>query len=187
MDIYLVVTAWAERSGMSASHATALCRQGKIQGAVKEANLWLVPESAVYKLKSPKRPRKRRPTPFDGWTEAQFQAHIVRVARELGWEVYHSYSSRRSEPGFPDLVLVKERTLFREIKTEKGRLTAAQIRWLNKLTQSGEDAEVWRPGDWERIQGQITGGDTKQEALFAELATPRKRNTGSKTPKNVRG
>ena len=48
-------------------------------------------------------------------SEAQFQSHVVALAHRLGWLVYHTRDSRRSEPGFPDLVMVRGRTLFREI------------------------------------------------------------------------
>jgi hypothetical protein len=39
--------------------------------------------------------------------EADFQATIVETARTLGWLIYHTHDSRRSSPGFPDLVLVR--------------------------------------------------------------------------------
>ena len=40
-------------------------------------------------------------------TEKQFQSHIVQYAKMRGWLVYHTHDSRRSEPGFPDLVAGK--------------------------------------------------------------------------------
>ena len=48
---------------------------------------------------------------------------VVDLARTLGWRVYHTYDSRRSQPGFPDLVLVRERILFLELKSETGKLS----------------------------------------------------------------
>lgn len=80
-------------------------------------------------------------------SESQFQSHVVALAHRLGWLVYHTYSSRRSEPGFPDLVLVRGRTLFRELKTGSGVLSKAQRVWLDRLEQGGSDAGVWRPAD----------------------------------------
>lgn len=63
--------------------------------------------------------------------------------------VYHVFDSRRSEPGFPDCVLVGPAgVLFRELKSETGRLTPDQVRWLDRLTEANADTDVWRPCDW---------------------------------------
>lgn len=85
-------------------------------------------------------------------TEAQFMANILSVARMCGWLVYHTHDSRRSEPGFPDLVLVHTgRCLFRELKTEKGKLTAEQQKWIGALASSGADVGVWIPSQMQEI------------------------------------
>jgi hypothetical protein len=34
----------------------------------------------------------------------------------LGWRVYHTWDSRKSEPDFPDLVLVRDRVMFAELQ-----------------------------------------------------------------------
>lgn len=82
-------------------------------------------------------------------TEKQLQAAIVRLAKLRGWMTYHTYDSRRSEPGFPDLVLVRgEAALYRELKAGQGRLTEAQRKWLDALSAAGQDAGVWRDSDW---------------------------------------
>ena len=80
-------------------------------------------------------------------TERQWQTEVVNLARHQGWLVYHTYDSRRSEPGFPDLVLVRGAVIFVELKTDKGRLTKAQKRWLTRLRDAGADVWVWRPCD----------------------------------------
>ena len=84
-------------------------------------------------------------------TEKQFQSQVIRHAKRFGWVVYHTYDSRRCEPGFPDLVLVRDRVLFRELKTEKGKLTKAQSEWGEKLTAAGADWGVWTPSDMDII------------------------------------
>lgn len=78
-------------------------------------------------------------------TEKQFQNHIIRYAKNRGWQVYHTYDSRRCEPGFPDLILVRHKTLFRELKTDTGKLTDAQKTWGERLVEAGADYCVWRP------------------------------------------
>lgn len=89
-------------------------------------------------------------------TERQFQSQIIMVAKQSGWEVYHTYDSRRSAPGFPDLVLVRDRVLFRELKTDTGRVSKAQANWGNALTAAGADFKVWRPRDLKSIIKELT-------------------------------
>jgi hypothetical protein len=84
-----------------------------------------------------------------GMKEAALQAQVIAMARELGFFVYHTHDSRRSEPGFPDLVLAhgaRGRLLFRELKTQTGRLSDAQRRVLAELGGAA-DVGVWRPLD----------------------------------------
>ena len=90
-------------------------------------------------------------------SEEHFQAAIITAARLLGWTVYHTYDSRRSNPGFPDLVLVKDRVKFREVKRQGGKLTEDQVDWLERLTAAGADAGVWRPADWDVIMVELEG------------------------------
>ena len=78
------------------------------------------------------------------------------AAKQNGWEVYHTHDSRRSEPGFPDLVLVRDRVLFRELKTNTGRISPAQKHWGAVLTAAGADFKVWRPKDLKTIIKELT-------------------------------
>ena len=89
-------------------------------------------------------------------TEKQLQAAVVRLARLLGWRAFHQYDSRRSEPGWPDLVLIRrERLVFAELKAERGRVTPAQqetldsLRTVARAIQTGNvEVHLWRPADW---------------------------------------
>jgi len=81
--------------------------------------------------------------------ESDLLQAVREAARWLGLRPYHTHDSRRSEPGFPDLVIVGPGgVLFREVKTARGRVTPDQRRWLDALSAAGADAGVWRPGDW---------------------------------------
>lgn len=59
---------------------------------------------------------------LDWVTEKEWQAQVVELAQTLGWKkAYHVYDSRRSHSGWPDLVLVRERILYVELKREGGK------------------------------------------------------------------
>lgn len=88
-------------------------------------------------------------------SEKDLQDLVVRLARAMGLLAYHTHDSRRSEKGFPDLVIVGERgVIFRELKTERGKVTPEQNYWLGALEMAGCNAGVWRPADW--MSGFIT-------------------------------
>ena len=81
--------------------------------------------------------------------EGELQRQVIELAQLLGWLCYHTHDSRRSAPGFPDLVLVHEQTgalVFAELKSNSGRVTPEQDRWLTALGRR-HIAEVWRPRD----------------------------------------
>jgi hypothetical protein len=88
---------------------------------------------------------------YGSMSERALQDVVLQAAAVSRWLVYHTHDSRRSQPGFPDLVLAKGgRLLFRELKTQKGTLTKEQQRWIDALRAAGADAGVWRPRDWGR-------------------------------------
>jgi hypothetical protein len=89
-------------------------------------------------------------------TEKAFQADVVRLAESLGWEWYHTHDSRRSPSGFPDLVLVRERVVYAELKTESGTLSAEQTHWLNRLKAARAEAYIWRPSAWAAVEAILT-------------------------------
>jgi hypothetical protein len=89
-------------------------------------------------------------------SERDLQSAIVQAAQLGGWLVYHTYDSRRSTAGFPDLVLVRDRVLFIECKTESGALTAPQAEWLRWLTAAGVTALVVRPKQLDDVIRMLT-------------------------------
>jgi hypothetical protein len=84
-------------------------------------------------------------------TEEQFQQQVIDLAKLHGYTlIYHTRDSRRSQPGFPDLVLVSEhrgRALFRELKTDSGRVSPAQFSWISGMILAKLNVGVWRPSD----------------------------------------
>lgn len=95
-------------------------------------------------------------------SERQLQELVISLAERMGWLAYHTFDSRRSQPGFPDLVLVhprQRRILWRELKSETGTATAEQKVWISTLKLVGADVDVWRPRDWVsvRIERELRG------------------------------
>ena len=95
--------------------------------------------------------------------EDDFLAAVIELATLCHWLVYHTYDSRRSQAGFPDLVLVKpDKLIFAELKTTKGAIRPAQRKWLDTLAtmaieQSQVEIYLWRPDDWDGIVKIIAG------------------------------
>lgn len=80
-------------------------------------------------------------------TERQLLEAIRALAKRLDWLVYHTHDSRRSEPGFPDLVLVRDaRVIFAELKTQRGRVSPAQDVWLKRLAEVSHTLEAVAAG-----------------------------------------
>lgn len=101
-------------------------------------------------------------------TEAEFQQQVIDMAGKCGWKSYHTHDSRRSNPGFPDLVLVRgSRCIFVECKREDGKVSPEQKEWLEALANChhGVEAFVWRPGEWREIESVITGQVVKRKGL----------------------
>jgi hypothetical protein len=86
-------------------------------------------------------------------TEKEFMAAVLELARVSGWRAYHTHDSRRSEPGFPDLVMVRDGSLlFVELKVDRGVLSPAQREWVDALRGAGADVRIWWPSDWAQIE-----------------------------------
>lgn len=86
-------------------------------------------------------------------SEKAFQQMVIEAATYLGWAHFHPHDMRRSDSGWPDLVLVKPpRIVFAELKAENGRVSQAQRIWLDVLAEvEGAIAETWRPCDWDHV------------------------------------
>lgn len=87
-------------------------------------------------------------------TEEQFQNQVLELARLTGWTCYHTWLAAHSSPGFPDLVLVRPpRLVFAELKSERGKVSPAQERWLQVLADcQGVEVRLWRPSDWHNVE-----------------------------------
>lgn len=92
-----------------------------------------------------------------GMSERDFQTLVVNLARTYKWEVSHQYDSRRTRSGMPDLELWQPGVYMkRELKTDDGVLSPAQVKTIEGLKAAGVDVDVWRPADWERIVRELS-------------------------------
>ena len=98
----------------------------------------------------------------------------MRLARLYGWCGFHIRYSQASTRGvhtlarhghmdgwgFPDWIFVspeRRRLMFRELKTEVGRVSAHQRWWHDVLRFAGLDVAVWRPSMLDRIARDFAG------------------------------
>jgi len=97
--------------------------------------------------------RGRRPAAPAAESEEGWLTAVLECARWCGWLAYHTRDSRRSTPGFPDLMLVRPpRAIAAELKTDRGLLTREQGDWLAGLAGCGLEVYVWRPVDWPDVR-----------------------------------
>lgn len=126
--------------------------------------------------------------------EDPFSAQVRGLADFYGWLGYHTHDSRRSAAGFPDWVFVRgPELLFAELKTDRGRTSPAQRKWLEALElvalavaaadgiakeegfyigANGADfsdlaveVHLWRPRDFEAIHARLARGRHRQEPI----------------------
>lgn len=96
-------------------------------------------------------------------SEAEWQQQVLELAALCGWRVNHHrptpagrgrdrWTTATTVVGFPDLLLFRPGALlFRELKTDKGRLSPEQRAVLAELEAAGANVGVWRPKDWDAI------------------------------------
>lgn len=115
----------------------------------------------------PEAPRKRRKDATQ-LNEAQFTVQVIQLARLFGWKVAHFRPAMTKHgwrtavsgdgAGFPDLVLVKGRTiLFWELKVKPNTASVAQGEWIDALRRAGVTAQVLYPEQWDWIQATLMG------------------------------
>ena len=100
--------------------------------------------------------KKKIPSHTPWWcvmTEDQFQTSVIQVAKDTGWMLFHDYDSRRSTAGFPDLVMTRNgRTIFAELKSQRGRIRPEQKEWIAELEKTnGIEVYLWRPSDMDDV------------------------------------
>lgn len=91
--------------------------------------------------------------------ERHLQGAVIDLCKLYGIAWYHTYDSRNSVAGWPDLALCGAGGfMLRELKTERGELTSDQDEWGFRLRNAGVNWDVWRPDDLRsgRIERELT-------------------------------
>ena len=88
-------------------------------------------------------------------THAELVAEIAARCDQLGLRWHYCPDTRhcQGQPGWPDLTITGKRVLYREVKSEDGRATRAQLDMLGWLRRARCNVGIWRPEDW--TSGQI--------------------------------
>lgn len=115
---------------------------------------------------------------------------MVDLATLLGWRIYHTFDSRSSSAGFPDLVLLRERLIFAEVKKVGAQPRPDQVKWLDALVLADCETYLWTLDDlpeitevmqshhrlsglsssWERVSGRLGAADVSQRVPQAGSA-----------------
>jgi hypothetical protein len=91
-------------------------------------------------------------------TEKAFMSAVKQAAEQLGWLVVHFPRMQGNPAGFPDLLMFRGgQTILAELKTERGKLSDFQTRWLLDLDAHGIRCFMWRPSDWDEIEATLRG------------------------------
>jgi len=119
-------------------------------------------------------------TLLDEILEKDWQRQVRDLAATLGYRrAYHTFDSRRSDTGFPDLVLVsptRRRIVYLELKREKGKVSDAQASWIRDLHSAGAEVYVARPRHLQMLGTVLIGNSASAQqyheargALLVEL------------------
>lgn len=89
-------------------------------------------------------------------TEAELQQVLIEALRTAGWHCHHETDSRRTKPGWPDIVALGTdgRLFVAELKTASGKVSPAQKEWLES---------------WGAVQGRLAFGTG---AMFVGVVRP---------------
>jgi hypothetical protein len=96
-----------------------------------------------------------------GWLRAHFRG--VRIKRMDG-TVYYQTPVQADGAGFPDLVLIRDRIIYAELKGHKYRkLEPEQVEWRDRIVSAGGEYHLWRPEDKDLIIDTLGKGRIKDE------------------------
>lgn len=99
-------------------------------------------------------------------SESDFCKQVIQLARLYGWKVAHFRPAMTKHgwrtpvqgdgKGFPDCILVRNKVIVAELKSEKGKPSAEQVEWLDRFRAAGCEAYLWKPEDWDDLVAILT-------------------------------
>lgn len=85
-------------------------------------------------------------------TEKEWSKTVQETAELFGWHAIH-FPNTFANPIFPDWLFLRDGvSLYVELKTEKGTLSAGQRKMHATFSAHGIEIHVWRPSDFETAQ-----------------------------------
>lgn len=87
-------------------------------------------------------------------TEKDLQRRALDLLHATGWWTFCDRLAVRSDPGWLDVTAVHtgmQRTIFIEVKTERGKLRTGQEMWLMVHQKAGNETFILRPSTWDEF------------------------------------
>jgi hypothetical protein len=92
-------------------------------------------------------------------SEQELLDNVVQLGHLFGWRIAHFRPAMTTHgwrtpvaadgKGFPDLVMVRDRVIYAELKSTRGVPSLDQVAWAAALIRAGcENCYIWRPCDW---------------------------------------
>ena len=107
-------------------------------------------------------PTVKVPGAKGGRPEDEFKDEVLEFAQDNGWLRAHFRPAKTAKgwrtpvqgdgKGFLDLVLVRERVIWAELKVGRNTLSGDQRKWFKALQRANQEVYLWKPAHWEQIK-----------------------------------
>lgn len=98
--------------------------------------------------------------------EKALQQAVIDLAHTLGWSVVHFPAAQGANgvwrtglaadaKGWVDLVLVRERVIYAELKGTGGRIRPDQDIWRERLVNAGQEYYLWTPKSYPTLIAEV--------------------------------
>ena len=68
--------------------------------------------------------------------------------------------------------MVRERVVFAELKSAKGRVTPDQQKWHDRLREAGAEVHVWKPANWDDLTEVLQSRTAQSAAPSGPVIAP---------------